>query len=400
MKHILIASVAFILLLGLSSCSSTESSGIPNQSHTPPSEDIQTQLIPILERVSIQKEYADNKHIIDNQWVAVGLKKSHAINKDFAHPYQAKPSYCFELREEDNSLSGYEAGTTKGRAELSYAYATPQDFKSLNLDEYKAAQKMKTVYHYGKGITPQGSERNYTFSILIPTDLSPDVSTIFAQWHGTPDRRLVQTPQGLVKKLSTEEFLELEKNTIFKKDKGHEKIITRDKKGNLKVTAGEPNGWLIEQGGYPPLAFGFSDGLFYIKANSDRKWMTDKTDRCHANPSKRPILKPLQSKFKTSTIAYKMPLSLFPKDQWVSFTIKVRWTSYSGETEQILKPGLLHVEMHYKEEENEVKKILVNQEEILLGRNDETGYYFKFGIYRVGDNTVPLYYHLAGYQEY
>ena len=32
---------------------------------------------------------------------------------------------------------------------------------------------------------------------------------------------------------------------------------------------------LVEQGGYPPLAFGFSGGWFYIKANSDRKWLTN-----------------------------------------------------------------------------------------------------------------------------
>ena len=36
---------------------------------------------------------------------------------------------------------------------------------------------------------------------------------------------------------------------------------------------------------------------------------------------------------------------------------------------------------------------------ILIGRNDEDGYYFKFGIYRVGDSTVPVCYNLAGYSE-
>lgn len=53
---------------------------------------------------------------------------------------------------------------------------------------------------------------------------------------------------------------------------------------------GKPNGWLVEQGGYPPLAFGFSEGYFYIKANSDRKWLTDKTDRCNSNPAKVEIM--------------------------------------------------------------------------------------------------------------
>ena len=391
-----IIKTACIFLLCLFSCSKTE---ILSGNKMPGPDDTQDVVIPILKRVNIQEEYAQNDEIIDKQWVAVGLKKSHAISKDFTTLYQGNPSYRFELKEGDNSLSGYQEGTSKGRAELSYAYATPDDFKTLTLNEYKAAQKIKNVYHYGKGIAAQGANCSYTFSIRIPADLSPDVSSIFAQWHGTPDRRLVQTPQGDIKKLSTEEFLELEKTTVFKKEIGYEKITTRDKKGNLKVTTGAPNGWIIEQGGYPPLAFGFSDGLFYIKANSDRKWMTDKADRCNANPAKRPILIPIVSKFKTSTIAFKMPQTNFPKEQWVTFDIQLRWTSYSGKTEQIVQPGLLHVEMIYEKNGQKTRKTLVNQEELLLGRNDETGYYFKFGIYRVGNSTVPVSYHLAGYKE-
>jgi len=62
--------------------------------------------------------------------------------------------------------------------------------------------------------------------------LGSDVSTIFAQWHGMPDRTLVQTPQGEVKKLTIDEFVELEKTTIFKKNEGHEKVAKLDKQGN------------------------------------------------------------------------------------------------------------------------------------------------------------------------
>ena len=48
----------------------------------------------------------------------------------------------------------------------------------------------------------------------------------------------------------------------------------------------------------------------------------------------------------------------------------------------------------------EVKRHIVNKEEILIGRNDEEGYYFKFGIYRVGNSTIPVLYNLAGYEEH
>lgn len=186
---------------------------------------------------------------------------------------------------------------------------------------------------------------------------------------------------------------------IFKKNIAHDKIARINAKGDTVYKAGNPNGWLIEQGGYPPLAFGFSQGYFYIKANSDRKWLTDKTDRCNANPDKAEIMRPVTSTYKTSTIAYKMPFKSFPKECWVTFRVNIDWTLYGKEQETILRPGFLDVTMSYQQEGKERKKHIVNNEEILIGRNDEEGYYFKFGIYRVGNSTIPVAYNLAGYEE-
>lgn len=283
-------------------------------------QDTQT-LVPLTERVNVQADSARVNQIIDDCWVAVGTKKPHAIQRDFTRMFNGKPSYRFELKEDDNTLSGYAKGETKGRAEFSYCYATSDDFKGLPADVYQKAQITKTVYHHGKGICPQGASRDYEFSVYIPSSLGSDVSTIFAQWHGMPDRTLVQTPQGEVKKLTIDEFVELEKTTIFKKNEGYEKVAkldkqgnpVKDKQGNPVYQAGKANGWLVEQGGYPPLAFGFSGGWFYIKANSDRKWLTDKDDRCNANPEKTPIMKPVTSDYKASTIAYKMSYADFRK---------------------------------------------------------------------------------------
>lgn len=364
-------------------------------------------LVPITERVNVQADSARTNQVIDDCWVAVGTNKTHAIQYDYSIPFNGKPSYRFELKQNDNTLEGWAAGETKGRAEFSYCYAVADDFKDKPQNTYPNAQKMKTVYHYGKGACPQGSSRDYEFSIFVPADLNSEVSTIFAQWHGMPDRTLVSTPEGEVKKLSVEEFLELEKNTIFKKNTGHEKIMVKnadgtpkkDKNGEIIYKAGKPNGWLVEQGGYPPLAFGFAGGYFYIKANSDRKWLTDKTDRCNVGAEKGVIMKPVTSQYKSSTIAYKMPFDEFPKGQWVTFKIHIDWTVYGGVAETIVKPGLLDVEMQYKDKKKSVVKHIVDNEEILIGRNDDDGYYFKFGIYRVGNSTVPVCYNLAGYSE-
>ncbi|MBX9186734.1 heparitin sulfate lyase [Bacteroides sp. K03] len=364
-------------------------------------------LIPLTERVNVQADSARINQVIDGCWVAVGTDKPHSIQRDYTIPFNGKPSYRFELKTEDNTLEGYAKGETKGRAEFSYCYATSADFKGQPASVYENAQKTKTVYHHGKGICPQGASRDYEFSVYIPSTLNGDVSTIFAQWHGMPDRTLVSTPDGEVKKLTTEEFLELYDRMIFKKNAAHDKVPVLDKQGNPKkdkdgnviYKAGKANGWLVEQGGYPPLAFGFSGGYFYIKANSDRKWLTDKTDRCNASAEKSQIMKPVTSKYKASTIAYKMPFAEFPKDCWITFRIHIDWTVYGKEAETIVKPGMLDVQMSYTEKGKLVNRHIVDNEEILIGRNDEDGYYFKFGIYRVGNSTIPVCYNLAGYSE-
>lgn len=363
---------------------------------------------PLTERVNVQGDTARTCQIIDNEWVAVGTNKPHAIQRDYTLTYKGKPSFRFELKEADNTLEGYAPGETKGRAELSYCYATTHDFSRYPAETFIHAQKAKTVYHYGKGYCGQGTSRSYEFSVYVPSQLDKSVSTIFAQWHGMPDRRLVSTPQGEVKMLTMEEFLELENRMVFKKNIAHDKIFQYDKKGRTATyknghpvyKVGNPNGWLIEQGGYPPLAFGFSGGYFYIKSNSDRKWLTDKTDRTNASPEKAGIMEPVSSKYKTSTIAYKMPFGEFPKDCWITFRVHIDWTTYSGQTEQIVKPGRLDVTMSYTANGQEVNNRIVDNQEILIGRNDEDGYYFKFGIYRVGNSNVPVCYNLAGYKEW
>lgn len=352
------------------------------------------ELEPILPRVNVQADSARLDQIVDGEWVAVGTRKAHAIQHDYTRPYGGKPSYRFELKADDNTLAGYAPGETKGRAELSFCYATAADWAGRTAEDYDAAHRMKTVYHQGKGIAPQGSSREYRFAVYIPDDLSPDVCTIFAQWHGMPDRTLTQSPEGVIRRLTAEEFLELESRMVFKKEKGYDKLDGVDKKGNPRVSK-EPNGWKVEQGGYPPLAFGFQKGVFYIKANSDRRWLTDKDDRCSANPLTAKILKPVQSEYKASTIAYVLPFAEFPKNRWVEFCVKIDWTQYSGETEEILRPGRLDVVMTADGRPEHI----VDDAEILIGRNDDDGYYFKFGIYRVGNSTVPVCYNLAGYSE-
>lgn len=364
----------------------------------------QERLMPIMERVNVQADTARSSQVVDGEWVCVGVARDYAISHDNSILYKGKPSYRFELKEDDNTLAGYSKGSTKGRAEMSYCYAVASDYEGVSSDDYQKQQILKTVYHEGKGICEQGSAYTYRFAVYVPSDLSSEVTTIFAQWHGMPSRTLVQTPDGEIKTLTVDEFVALSDTVMFKKNVGHVKVPVMDKKGNhkrnkygeLQYKAGDPNGWLVEQGGYPPLAFGFSDGQFYIKANSDRRWLTDKDDRCNASPKRHEVLVPVTSEYKASTIAYKMPFEEFPKDCWVEFTVEIDWTVYGREKETILKPGRLDVVM---QPEKGRSGHIVDNARILIGRNDDYGYYFKFGIYRVGDSTVPVSYNLAGYSQ-
>ena len=201
--------------------------------------------------------YSQGGAVIDGEWVAVGSKKEHAIQYDYTRTFNGKPSYRFELKQNDNTLSGYSAGETKGRAELSYCYATKEHIENLSAEQLEYAIRAKKVYHYGKGECPQGSTRHYQFSIYVPNELDASVNTIFAQWHGMPDRTLLKTPEGVIKQVSDKEFSQIWEKVIFKKDTGYDKIAVTnangspklDKNGNPVYKAGKkPNGWIGEQG--------------------------------------------------------------------------------------------------------------------------------------------------------
>ena len=61
-------------------------------------------LVPLTERVNVQADSARANQIIDGCWVAVGTNKPHAIQRDYTHLFDGKPSYRFELKTEDNTL--------------------------------------------------------------------------------------------------------------------------------------------------------------------------------------------------------------------------------------------------------------------------------------------------------
>ena len=410
MKNIVrFASIATILLCG-PACGCIQS--MTNPAHPEVTEqegqnDNKTGCVPFTARVNVQSETADPAAIIDGEWVAVGCKKDYALQLDYDNLYKGQHSYRFELRgEEDNTLSSHSGGS-KGRSEMSWCYATDADFAGQDASVLEDATILKTVYYHGKGYCPQASSMRYRFAIKLPSSAPDNISSIFAQWHGMPSRTLARRPDGQIVNLSDSEFIELSKTMTIKKDRGYE--VGTD--GKL-----HENGWRFEQGGYPPLAFAFGSGYFYIQANSDRSWLTDKDIRCNINPTSAEIgdyrIAPNKgpvTDIKRSTLVYKMPIADFPKDTWVSFDILVNWTKYGQEAETA-EGGMIDINMSWdqptkarkarKEAYQEtISMHIVDHMPLLIGRNDHKGYYFKFGIYRADGSTVPVIWNLAGYEE-
>lgn len=362
---------------------------------------------PIANRLHPESEVATLQHIINGEWISVGLyrtDKEYPIQWDDALLLNGKPSYRFELKgKEDNTLSAYGNNGSKGRAELSFNYATEQDFSSYSSpsQEIDKAVQIKKINQYGKGVIPQGCTSQHSFSVFFSDKMATESKTIFAQIHSMNDRTLIQQPDGEIRQLSDEEFLALLRHTYFDNNIGKDKITKR------------PNGYLVEQGGYPPISFSISNGYVALTCNSDRRWLSNKDERVSAHPERLQNMEYVESKpdasgqsYKRATMAWKMPFKDFPRNRWVRFDMEVKWTLYGKQSNQIVRPGQLFLKMTYQDAGRTITETLVDRKEILVGSNDEPGYYFKMGIYRTNNQeevdanrVVPIAYHMGGYAQ-
>ncbi len=342
-------------------------------------------------RVSVQSEFASPESVLLDEWVAIGLEYDFSIMLDYTKPFNGKPSFYVEMTDDPTT----DNDETSGRCEVSYCFATAEDFYASGVtDSYEDCQVMKTVYHYGRGIIPRDCVTYHQFSVNIPSELDPEVKTIFAQWHGMPDRTLVRDPDGYEQVLTSAEFMKLCETMTFDSGTGYD------------LETGEENGWrVVANGSYPPLTFGVVDGYFYIKAHSDKKWMSDVDERCNVNPSTDEVMVPEITEHKQAIIACRIGYDIFPKDCWITFNVAITWSQYSGSTCVITRDGALDVTMEYGEGDDYQQLHLVNNERLQIGRNDENGYYFKYGIYRPAgtqddEKLISTFYNVAGYSQW
>ncbi len=342
-------------------------------------------------RISPQSEFAEAADIILDEWIAIGHEYDYSIMLDYTKPFGGKPSLYFEMTDDPTT----EKDETEGRCEVSYNFTTEDEFYASDVaDSYEECQVMKTVDHYGGDVIPRDMVTYHRFSVNMPEELDlANLKTIFAQWHGMPDRTLVRNPEGEEWIATTEEFMELCDTMVFEDGTGYD------------IETGEVNDWRVDaSGSYPPLTFGFQDGYFYVKANSDKKWISDEEERCFIKPGYG-LLLPKVTEHKETIMAYLLEYDLFPKDCWVTFTIAVTWSQYSGQSCEITRDGALDVVMEYGEGDDYRQLHIVDNETLQVGRNDANGYYFKYGIYRSSGTSedevwMSTFYNVAGYSQW
>ena len=253
------------------------------------------------------------------------------------------------------------------RIELTTCYGS--NLEGLSDEKIAELSALANLYakndqgHYGDTIT-------YEWNARFPEPLEDDARGSFAQWHGRPDRTLVDTPEGELKTLTPSEFFELLKTTKFINNKGNI---------GVDIETGEPNGWKVDgSSGGPIAAFKFMDGRLCLLVRNDPYARSDNTVRIKPKPV---VRREQQNGNKSGACVFEMPISEVPINQWLNFKVEIKYSSYSLDSNKALTPGFV--------------KVWIDGEQVAdwqgdIGKNDEKGPYFKYGIYKPGDDGFKV----------
>ncbi|MGI0118528.1 heparin lyase I family protein [Zooshikella sp. RANM57] len=220
--------------------------------------------------------------------------------------------------------------------------------------------------------------------------LSDEMSVIIAQWHGTPDRLTYRHKSDLPQKHQALS-IDPESDTALN--------ATLSRYNELKQ-----QGYLFDQGGFPPLALKIKDGQLALIANYFRYPVHDRRlTRCpkialsgnqaaevnqfyvcnyenkelqkyefmkkkYTNRSKAPWASGV-------SIVWKMPLTDNYFDQWKMLTVYIDWPEWNQTENTTLRKGRVLLF------NGDTSEQLANYYGP-IGNNDEWKPYFKFGIYK------------------
>ncbi|MCG8554626.1 MAG: polysaccharide lyase [Proteobacteria bacterium] len=339
----------------------------PPQAPSPCVDPAPARLTEITARSNVQTGIHTPSELIDCNMVPVGSSGTgYQIWRDPKNLYNGNPSYRFLMVDD-----------SKTRVEFSALYVTAVDIAGLTQQQIDANVAAKSLYHYGRGMATTGEAWVYEYGLWLPGTLDASSKGIISQWHGVPDRTTVVDPQGKLHRYTLERFTtEVLSRMYFMGTDGYD------------LTTDQPNGYRVDQGGYPPMSLKVGEGYLYLLARADYNRVTDKTDRLGLSPpSSGPKRSPLGTK--TISLPYMQLLSDLPKGQWIDMKWTIVWSEWAPDGSGILNDGRIELSMDGRQVLDWTGPI---------GNNDEHGTYFKYGIYKAGASGMEV--RLAGFSQH
>ncbi|KDN55678.1 polysaccharide lyase [Flavobacterium seoulense] len=302
-------------------------------------------------RLSEQKNIATPEQILDNQFIPIGDKEPNGIIiEDTKNLYKGNPVYKFICTGEAN------------RIELSSTFGTKENLKGYSDEEINDLSKIFEGYinsfhgNYGDIVT-------YDWYTRFPEAESPTKGGIIAQIHGRPDRTLLINPKGEMLKVSIKEMTAILDTMYFDKHIGK----------NIKTK--KPNGWRVDAAAGGPIAeMSYRPPYLYMLVRSSAERVSDSETRTRPYPNKVPVGKVIGTDGKTGFLAFSEPTSNVPINKWIHFKMEIKYSKYSHTSDEVLEKGYIKMWMD--------DKVLCDIKNVDIGKNDELGPYFKYGIYK------------------
>jgi len=302
-------------------------------------------------RLSEQKSVATPEQILDNQFIPIGDKEPNAtIIEDSKNRHNGQVVYKFICTGKAN------------RIELSSTFGTRENLKQYSEEEIKELSEIGETYinsshgNYGDVVV-------YDWYSRFPEAESPEKGGIIAQIHGRPDRTLLVNPKGEMVRVSIKEMKAMLDTMYFDLHIGK----------NKKTKA--PNGWRVDAAAGGPIAeMSYRPPYLYLMARSSAERISHSETRTRPYPGKVQVGKVIGENGKTGFLAFSEPTSSVPINKWVHFKMEIKYSKYSHTADEVLEKGYIKMWMD--------DKVLCDIKDVNIGKNDELGPYFKYGIYK------------------
>lgn len=305
-------------------------------------------------RSSERAEVTPTNQIVDGRWIIIGNSDQAGghVTRDADHPRQGAPVYRF-------------VADSQGvrRIEFSELFGSPETLRGLAQEQVDRLVAVKAT-DVGTDHGRYGDTVTYEWSTRFPERMGPETLGIFAQWHGRPDRTLVEDEHG-VRMLSLSAFEQLCRAVSFdgKDGWGRDRRTGARASQRVDAAAGGPIG---------ELRIGF--GHLYLMVRSDASRRSSPDAQLKAKPTNAPGFRTVDGA-KEASLIWKMPLAEVPVGEWMDFKVRIRYAEYDPHADRVLEPGAVTLWVNGRQVADWLGHV---------GQNDSQGPYFKFGIYVPG----------------